>query len=73
MSAAIKPALRVARLKHPLAVIRAAKRVAVDADWSLRQWVDFSRAAYDTLDAEASEESLVDFWSVVAEWFEVVP
>lgn len=66
-----RPKLKVDKRTPPLAVMRAAKRAAADDDWLLRQWVNFSRAAYDTLDAEASEESLVDFWSVVTEWFDV--
>ncbi len=69
----MKPALRISRHTGPLDALRAAKRAAMAADWSLRQWVDFSRAAYETLDAEASEESLVDFWRVVAAHFEVTP
>jgi len=63
--------LRFAPDARPLDVIRAAKAAAVKHNWMLGPWVQFSREAYATLDAEASDESLVKFREVVAKWFRV--
>jgi len=63
--------LHVAPSARPLEVIRAAKAEAVKHNWMLGSWVQFSREAYATLDAEASDESLVKFREVVAKWFRI--
>jgi hypothetical protein len=67
----MKPRLKVPQRSAPLDAIRAAKKVALTEDWTLRRWTDFAREAYATLDADASEDSLAEFWRVVGEWFEL--
>jgi len=63
--------LHVAPDARPLDVIRAAKAAAVKHNWMLGPWMQFSREAYATLDAEASDASLVKFREVVEKWFRV--
>lgn len=55
----------------PLETMRAAKRAALRADWSLRTWDEFSRTARACLTGAATDAELEEFRAVVRQWFDV--
>ncbi len=64
-----KPSVRLKAL--PLATLGACKEAAMSADWPLRRWVEFSKAARRWLDADASEEADARFEHEVRKRFTV--
>lgn len=65
-----RPALRLDN-GNPAAVLGAAKRAALKANWSLRAWVEFSDTARACLTPDCAPEEFAAFLRVVEERFAV--